>query len=339
MGFKVVNIFPLPGLDFGDELLDPLDATLEKGMSMTEEEIISRARDADAIIGVVSVHPFNRRLLTALPQCRIIAGIGIGYDTADVQAATELGMAVTNVPDYCLDEVSGLAITFMLALGHRLLSIDKAVRARRIAFTVDKKALDEIAFPMFRMRDQTLGIVGVGKIGTVTALKARGLGMRVLGCDPYVLKPVLESRGVTPVDFDTLLREADFVTTHTPLTTETANLFGYDQFKRMKRTAYFINTSRGGCVEQEGLIRALKEGLIAGAGIDVTIDEPLAPDNALLTLPNVILTGHSAWYSVTSEADLFRRPMTQVVQALNGEWPTYAVNPEGKGKWVARWGK
>ena len=339
MGFKVVNIFPLPGLDFGDELLKPLNATLEKGMSMTEEEIISRARDADAIIGVVSVHPFNRRLLTALPQCRIIAGIGIGYDTADVQAATELGMAVTNVPDYCLDEVSGLAITFMLALGHRLLSIDRAVRARRIAFTVDKKALDEIAFPMFRMRDQTLGIVGVGKIGTVTALKARGLGMRVLGCDPYVLKPVLESRGVTPVDFDTLLRESDFVTTHTPLTTETAHLFGYDQFKRMKRTAYFINTSRGGCVEQEGLIRALKEGLIAGAGIDVTIDEPLAPDNALLTLPNVILTGHSAWYSVTSEADLFRRPMTQVVQALNGEWPTYAVNPEGKGKWVTRWGK
>ena len=210
------------------------------------------AHDADAVIGVVSIQPFNRRLLTALSRCRVIAGIGIGYDKTDLEAATELGIAVTNVPDYCLDEVSGLAITYMLALGHRLLQIDRAVRERRIAFTMDKKALDEIACPMFRMRDQTLGIVGLGKIGTVTALKARGLGMRVIAYDPYVLRPVMESRGVKPVDFDTLLRESDFVTIHTPLTSETRNMFGYEQFKKMKRTAYFINTARGGCVDQGG---------------------------------------------------------------------------------------
>jgi D-3-phosphoglycerate dehydrogenase / 2-oxoglutarate reductase len=230
-------------------------------------------------------------------------------------------------------------VSFMLALGHRLVTIDKAVRERRIAFTVDKKALTEVAYPMFRMRDQTLGIVGVGKVGTVTALKARGLGMRVIGYDPYVLQPVMESRGVIPVDLETLLRESDFITIHTPLTAETTGMFGYDQFARMKPTAYFINTARGGCVDQAGLIRALKERRIAGAGLDVTVDEPMAPDNQLLSLSNVILTGHSAWYSVTSEADLYRRPMTQVVQALKGEWPTYSVNPEGKAKWIARWGK
>jgi D-3-phosphoglycerate dehydrogenase len=250
-----------------------------------------------------------------------------------------LGIAVTNVPDYCLDEVSGLAVTFMLALGHRLLTIDRAVRERRIAFTMDKKALDEIAYPMFRMRDQTLGIVGLGKIGTVTALKAQGQGMRVIAYDPYVLRPVMESRGVKPVDFDTLLRESDFVSIHTPLTSETSNMFGYEQFKKMKRTAYFINTARGGCVDQPGLIKALKEGLIAGAGIDVTVDEPIAPENPLLTMTNVILTGHSAWYSVTSEADLNRRPMTQVVQALRGELPLYTVNTDVKTKWMTRWGK
>jgi D-3-phosphoglycerate dehydrogenase len=338
MGLKVVNLFPIPGADFGDELLEPLNATLVNRMSMTEEEIIAHAHDADAIIGVVSIQPFTRRLLGALPKCRIIAGIGIGYDKTDVGAATELGIAVTNVPDYCLDEVSGLAVTFMLALGHRLLTIDRAVRERRIAFTMDKKALDEIACPMFRMRDQTLGIVGLGKIGTVTALKAQGQGMRVIAYDPYVLRPVMESRGVKPVDFDTLLRESDFVSIHTPLTSETSNMFGYEQFKKMKRTAYFINTARGGCVDQPGLIKALKEGLIAGAGIDVTVDEPIAPENPLLTMTNVILTGHSAWYSVTSEADVQRRPMTQVVQALKGEWPMYAVNPEGKTNWMARWG-
>ena len=339
MGFKVVNLFPTPGADLGDALLEPFNATLVKKMCRTEEEIIAQAHDADAVIGPVSVLPFNRHVLEALPKCRIIAGMAIGYDKTDVEAATELGMAVTNVPDYCLDEVSGLAITFMLALGHRFLTIDRAVRERHIIFTLDKKALDEVAYPMFRMRDQTLGIVGLGKIGTVTALKARGLGMRVMAYDPYVLSPVMESRGVKSVDLDTLLKESDFISIHTPLTSETKNMFGYEQFKKMKRTAYFINTARGGCVVQPGLVQALKEGLIAGAGIDVMVDEPIAPENPLLTMNNVILTGHSAWYSVTSEADLVRRPMTQVVQALRGEWPAYAVNPEAKAKWMARWVK
>jgi len=339
MGLKVANVFPLPQVDFGDELLDPLGAELVKGMWMTEEEIVAHAQDADAVIGVVSIQPFNRSLLTALPKCRVIAGIGIGYDKTDLEAATELGIAVTNVPDYCLDEVSGLAIGYVLALGHRLLQIDRAVRERRIVFTVNKNALDEIACPMFRMQGQTIGIVGLGKIGTVTALKARGLGMRVIAYDPYVLGPVMESRGVTPVDFETLLRESDFVSIHTPLTSETNKMFGYEQFKKMKPTAYFVNTARGGCVDQPALIQALKEGLIAGAGIDVTVDEPIAPDNPLLTMTNVILTGHSAWYSVTSEADLYRRPMTQVVQALRGEFPMYTVNTDVKAKWITRWGK
>ena len=339
MGFKVVNIFTLPEADFGEELLDPFGATLIKGMWKTEEEIIAHAHDADAVIGVVSIQPFNRRLLTALSRCRVIAGLGIGYDKTDLEAATELGIAVTNVPDYCLDEVSGLAITYMLALGHRLLQIDRAVRERQIAFTMNKKALDEIAYPMFRMQDQTLGVVGFGKIGTLTALKARGLGMRVIAYDPYVLRPVMESRGAKPVDFDTLLKESDFISIHTPLTSETRNMLGYEQFKKMKRTAYFINTARGGCVDQPGLIQALKEGLIAGAGIDVTVDEPIVPENPLLAMTNVILTGHSAWYSVTSEADVNRRPMTQVVQAFGGQLPLYTVNTDVRTKWMTRWGK
>jgi D-3-phosphoglycerate dehydrogenase len=339
MGFKVVNIFALPEADFGEELLDPFGTNLIKGMWKTEEEIIAHAHDADAVIGVVSIQPFNRRLLTALSRCRVIAGLGIGYDKTDLEAATELGIAVTNVPDYCLDEVSGLAITYMLALGHNLLQIDRAVREWQIAFTMNKKALDKIAYPMFRMKDQTLGIVGFGKIGTVTALKARGLGMRVIAYDPYVLRPVMESRGAKPVDFETLLKESDFISIHTPLTFETRNMFGYEQFKKMKPTAYFINTARGGCVDQPGLIQALKEGLIAGAGIDVTVDEPIAPENPLLAMTNVMLTGHSAWYSVTSEADVNRRPMTQVVQALGGQLPLYTVNTDVKAKWMTRWGK
>lgn len=339
MTFKVVHTFALPGVDLGEELLEPLDATLVKGMWRTGDEIISHGRDADAVIGVVSIQPFTRRVLEAFVNCRIIAGIAVGFETVDLEAATDCGIVVTNVPDYCIDEVSGLAMTLMLALGHKLLQIDKAVRERQISFTLDRKALMDVLYPRFRMRGQTLGIVGLGKIGTATALKARGLGMKVIAYDPYVLRAVMESRGVRPVDLDTLLRESDFIGLHTPLTPETSNMIGYEEFKKMKPTCYFINTARGGCVDQASLIRALQEGLIAGAGIDVTADEPIHADNPLLEMPNVILTGHSAWYSTTSDLELFHKPMTQVAMAQKGEWPLYAVNPDVKEKWLEKWGE
>ena len=339
MSFKVVHTFAIPDVDLGEELLEPLDATLVKGLWLTEDEIISHAREADAIIGVVSMQPFTRRVLQALENCRILAGIAVGFEMVDLEAATDCGMVVTNVPDYGIDEVSGLAITLMLGSGTRLLQVDKAVKERQICFTRDRKALLDIVRPKFRMRKQTLGIVGLGRIGTATALKARGLGMRVMAYDPYVLDAVMESRGVKPVDLDTLLKESDFISLHTPLTPETSNMIVYEEFKKMKPTCYFINTARGGCVDQAALIRALQEGLIAGAGIDVTVDEPIAADNPLIKMPNVILTGHSAWYSDRADFEIFYKPMTQVVTALKGEWPVYAVNPEVEKQWLEKWGK
>jgi len=339
VSFKVVHTYALPGVDHGEALLKSLDATLVKGVWSTEDEIISNTKDADAVIGVVSRQPFNRRVLQTLTNCRILAGIAIGFEAVDLKAAAEYGLAVTNVPDYCLDEVSGLAIGFMLALGHKMLQIDKAVRERQINFTGGRQAVEEIGYPMFRMRDQILGIVGLGKIGTATALKAGGLGMRVIAYDPYVLDGVMESRGVKPVDFDTLLRESDFISLHTPLTPETHNMIGYKEFKRMKPTCYFINTARGGCVDAPALIKALEEGLIAGAGIDVTAEEPIGADNPLIRIPNVILTGHSAFYSMSSDRELFLKPVTQAVMALKGEWPTYGLNPEIREVWLQKWGR
>jgi len=339
MGFKVVHTYALSGVDHGDKLLKSLDATLVKGVWSTEDEIISNTKGADAVIGAVSRQPFNRRVLETLTNCRILAGIAIGFEAVDLEAAAEYKIAVTNVPDYCMDEVSGLAIGFMLALGHKMFQIDKAVRERQINFTGSRQAVEEVGYPMFRMRDQTLGIVGLGKIGTTTALKARGLGMRVIAYDPYVLDGVIESRGVKPVDFETLLRESDFISLHTPLTPETHNMFGYKEFRSMKPTCYFINTARGGCMDEPGLIKALQESLIAGAGIDVTAKEPIGADNPLITMPNVILTGHSGFYSTTSDKELFLKPMTQVVTALNGEWPAYGLNTEIREAWLNKWGK
>jgi len=337
MSFKVVHTYALPGVDHGDDLLKSFDATLVKGVWSTEEEVISNTKGADAVIGAVSRQPFTRRVLETLTNCRILAGIAIGFEAVDLAAATEYGIAVTNVPDYCLDEVSGLAIGFMLALGHKILQIDKAVREKQISFIGGRQAVEEIGYPMFRMRNQTLGIVGLGKIGTATALKARGLGMKVIAYDPYVLDAVMESRGVEPVNLDTLLRESDFISLHTPLTPETNSMIGYEEFKSMKPTSYFINTARGRCVDETALIRALQEGLIAGAGIDVTLHEPIEADNPLIKMPNVILTGHSAFYSMSSDKELFLKPMTQVVMALNGEWPLYGLNPEIKEAWLEKW--
>jgi len=340
MSFKVVYTVASPGVDLGEKLLEPVDVTLVKGMWRTEDEIISHARDADAVIGVVATQPFNRRVLGALVNCRIIASIAVGFEKVDLEAATDYGIVVTNVPDYCIDEVSGLTITFMLALGHKLLQADKAVKEQHVSFTtVNREPLNVVLDPMFRMRGQTLGIVGLGRIGTATALKAQGHGLRVIAYDPYVLDAVMESRGVEPVDLDTLLGESDFISVHTPLTPETSSMFNYEKFKKMKSTCYFINTARGGCVDQEALIRALQESLIAGAGIDVTVDEPIAADNPLIKMPNVILTGHSAWYSTTSDREHYYKPMMQVVGALKGEWPLYALNLDAKEKWLEKWGK
>jgi len=341
MNFKIVNTIFVPGLDYGEKLVEPLSVTRVNGFWRTEEELIQNAADADAVICSGPLQPFTRQVLSTLSKCRIIASLGNAYDRIDLEAGSEYGIAVTNIPDYCIDEVSGRAIALMMALGYKLFQLDKAVREKQVNFIPpNRKTVEGIAYPIFRMRDQTLGIIGLGRIGTATALKARGLGMRVIAYDPYVFGAVMVSRGVEPVDLDTLLKESDFISIHALLNKETRNMIGYKEFEKMKPTCYFINAARGEIVDQVALIRALQKGFIAGAGLDVTVDDPLVPDNPLLKMPNLILTGHSAWYSTTSDSgpEFWFKPMGQIIMAMRGEWPLYAVNPDGQKKWLERWG-
>ena len=342
MSFKVVNTYVIPDLTFGEELLEPLKASLVNGVWVTEDDLIANAKDADGILCMGPIQSWSPRVLAALSKCRIIATLSIGFDRIPLQTAAEKNIAVTNIPDYCIDEVSNQSIAFMMALGRRLFPIDRAVRGKQPYLSpANRRELKDFAYPVFRMRGQTLGIIGLGKIGTTVALKARGLGLRVIAYDPYVLGAVMMSRGVEPVDLDTLLRESDYVSINAALTDETRNLINPDAFRKMKPTCYLINTARGGIVQQSALLEALEKGLIAGAGLDVTADEPIKAGNPILKFPNVILTGHSAWYSeaADSNAEYWHKAMTQVVSALKGEWPIYAVNPEIKSKWVERWGK
>jgi len=339
MSFKVTSISAPPHADIGESLLEPLGAALAKEECRNEDEIIAVARDSDAVMGRIAGLPFTRRVIEQLTRCRIIAGVGIGYEATDVEAATERGIVVTNVPDYCLDEVSGRAIALMLTLGYKITPINQLVKEKQANMLGNVGGMMQVAAPIFRIREQTLGVVGISRIGSVTALKARGLGMRVIAYDPYVPQGVIENLGVEPVDFDTLLKESDFISLHAPLTRETANMFGYEEFKKMKPTCYFINTARGGCVDEPAMVRALQEGLIAGAGLDVTVDEPIKADNPLIQMPNVILTGHTAWYSTAAQSELFYRPMTQIVLALKGKWPIYAINPDVRRNWLEKWGE
>ena len=342
MKFKVVNTIHLPGMDFGEKLLEPIDAELIKASGKTEGEIIENAKDADAVICSGPVQPWSARVINSLNKCRIIASLGVGYDRIDLERATDMGIVVTNIPAYCIDEVSSHAIALILSLGRKLFLIDRTLRDMNINFVPpNRKSVNEVIYPVFRLREQTLGIFGLGKIGAAAALKARGLGMKVIAYDPYVLDEVIQSKGVIPVDFETLLKESDFISLHSSLNEETKSKFNEESFKMMKPTSYLVNTARGEIVDQKALAGALTNKEIAGAGLDVTEKDPVPVDDPILDAPNTILTGHSAWYSTAadSEEKFWHKAMEQVVSALNNIWPVYAINLEVHKKWQKKWGK
>ena len=335
MAFKVVRTFALPATDYEQEVMQKIGATMEVASFSTgrgtEEEVLSVSRDADAVISVFE--PFTRSVIERLEKCRVITNLGVGYQNIDVAAATDCGVCVANNPEYCLEEVSDHAMALLLSLARKLPSLDKAVHAGKTGADV-AQARGQV----FRLRGQTLGLVGFGGIPRTLVPKARGFGFRIIACDPYAPADMFREAGVEPVDFDRLLEESDYISVHAALTGENTGMFGLEQFKKMKPTVFLINTARGALVDSGALHTALSEGLIAGAALDVTEPEPINPDNPLLQLDNVILTGHSAYYSVTSVVEQRKRPIEEIARVLTGEWPRALVNPQVKEKFTHRWG-
>jgi D-3-phosphoglycerate dehydrogenase len=340
MGFKVAITTPadLPGLPhYGEEDYRKIGAELVKKLCRSEDDLISIAHDADAII--TGGEPYSRRVIEKLTKCRVISNIGIGYDGIDVEAATEHGIYVTNVPDYCLEEMAEHTLALILACGRKLLRFDRAVREGKWDSRAPREIREKIRPPMFRLKGQTLGLVGLGRIPRTLVPKAKALGLKVIAYDPYVSKDAAAELGVEMVGFEQLLRESDFVSLHAALTKDNQHMIGAEQLKKMKRTAYLINTARGGLVDEQALNTALSEGIIAGAGLDVLDPEPPRPDNPLFKRDNVIITAHSANYSEESQAELLRRPEEEVFSILRGESPRCPVNPQVKERFVTRWGK
>ncbi len=301
-----------------------VNAELTQADCRTEDDIIEAAKEADALLVVFA--RITRRVLSSLPKLKVAVRYGVGYDTIDVDAATDNKVIVVNIPDFCLEEVSDHAVALLLACARLLVWSTEGVKQGRWGEAQTATTREPALF------QQTLGVVGCGNIGSRTARKAQAFGLKTIGYDPYLDKAVAEKHGIELVGLPELLKEADYVSLHTPLNKETRKLMGEKELKQMKPTAYLINTSRGGVVDEAALIRALRKKWIAGAGLDVFEIEPIEPDNPLLKMDNVVLTPHSAANSSTSLQRLKLSVAQEASRVLTGKWPRHWVNKDVKPK-------
>jgi len=297
-------------------ILEGIGAELVRLQVKDEDALIPALAGAEVILAQYA--PLTARVLATLDRCRGIVRYGVGYDTVDVGAATRHGIYVCNVPDYGTDEVSDHAITLLLAITRKLIVAAQGVQNG--VWSV------EHIKPVGRLRGRTLGIIGLGRIGSLTASKAQAFGIKVIAHDPLVSAEAFAERNVTPVSLDELLQTSDFISVHAPLSAETRHLIGERALGLMKPTAFLVNTARGGLVDADALAQALRAGQIAGAAIDVLETEPIARDSALLGLENCILTPHAAWYSDEAAAALQRLAGEEAARLLLGEAPRCPVN-------------
>lgn len=340
MSFRVVVTFYVPDLvPTYDDSLTILGAEVDKTFCATEEELISACSEADAIMALgVRITPgyvFSTKVIESLHRCRLIALTGIGYDNVDILAATDKGICVANNPHFCLEEVADHTMTLILACARKFYQLVPDIKSGR--WGTQPGYLDALK-PLHRLSGQTLGLIGFGNIARTLVPKARAFGFRVIAFSPHVPRTEFERFEVEPVELDRLLEESDFVSMHTALSSENRHMMGLPQFKKMRRTAYFINTARGELVDEGALCTALSQGLIAGAGLDVLESEPPGPGNPLLKLNNVFVTGHFAYYSEESRQELFKWPWKEVARILQGKWPQGLVNTQVKERFSARWG-
>ena len=297
-------------------LLSSLDVEIVKGQCKTESEVIELARNADAILNQYA--PISGKVIDALENCKIISTYGVGVDTIDIEAASRRNMIVANVPDYAVEEVSNHALALLFSAARKVVELNNLVK--KGSWDVNQ------AYPIYRFSYQTLGVLGFGRIPRSLVRKAKAFEWRILVHDPYVSEEEILQLGAEPATFGELLRESDFLTIHTPLTEETAGLIGREELSLMKENAILINTARGPLIKEQELIEALQNRVIAGAALDVFAQEPVAKDHPFLSMDNVIVTPHIAWYSEEAMIELRTKAINNIIQFLQGGIPPYVVN-------------
>lgn len=305
-------------VNYESSILKENKVEFELKQCKTEEDLIEQCQDASVLINQYA--PVTRKVLEALPHVKLVVRYGVGVNNVDLEAASEYGVQVCNVPDYGTQEVADHALAFMLAFTRGIYKMVNDVKAGQWNY--------QHAVPLFRHGKQTVGIIGLGRIGTAFAQKVSALGCRVIAYDPKYDDQDRQSLMPAFVEyksFEDLLAESDVISIHCPLD-RAQNLIGADELKKMKNQAYLINVSRGGIIDEEALEQALMNNEIAGAAVDVLEKEPVAQDHPILKLDNFLCTPHMGWYSEQAAVELKEKVALEAVRFLQGEPVHYPVN-------------
>ncbi len=337
MRFKTVMVVANPTIPHDEADYRGIGVEFVTSPCQTEEEIIDAAGEADFILTFKKA--ITRKVIEQLGKCRMIYNIGTGYETIDLEAATEHGICVSYPDAYCSEEVAEHGMALILACARKLVRLDRAVRNGKWESYEKREIRFEILPPMFPIQGKTVGIIGLGRIGRKLVPKVKGFDMRVIAFDPYVPASVFKDCGVEAVELDYLIKNSDFVSVHAAFTPDARHMLGAEQFKKMKPTGYVINCARGEFIDEEALYDAASRGEIAGAALDVIQGESMPPDHPLLQLENVIITPHTAYYSGEALDRLRKRPFEEIARMANGQWPKWLINSGVKAKFEQRWGK
>ncbi len=283
-----------------------------------EDTLVELAKDVDGILTCFA--KVTERVVRAAEKCVVIGRYGVGVDNIDVDTATELGIAVTYVPDYCIPEVSDHVMAMLLSWNRRIVFFDRATKTKGWG-------TEGLGMRIMRLEGKKLGIVGFGRIGRAVAGRAQAFGLQVLVADPFVTAEAAQDAGAVKMELPQLLGESDFVTLHSPLMPQTQGMMGKDEFAQMRSDAFLINAARGGLIDEDALYDALISGQIAGAGLDVLVDLDPPIDHRISQLENVIITPHTAFFSQEAVLELEERAAGEVVSIFQGKMPDNLVNP------------
>tara|TARA_A100001037_G_scaffold306393_1_gene351165 strand:+ start:302 stop:1276 length:975 start_codon:yes stop_codon:yes gene_type:complete len=309
----VISDYAWPNIDIEKDYFKSKSIDLD--VSSGKEDLIDKIKDADGLL--FCFQDIDETVLRSAKNLKAAQRYGIGVDNINIKVATELGIVVSNIPDYCIDEVSDHALSMILAINRMIVPDSKMVKLGKWN---DVKKSNRV----FRLSDATLGVVGFGRIGRRLANKAKALGLNVIAYDPYINEEVYD--GVKLVSFDQVISSSDILSLHVPLTEETNHLISYKELEKMKENTILINVSRGGLINEKALSEYLKSGKVRGAGLDVMEDHNPSSTNPLFEYENVIVTPHTAFFSQESSEELQIRSCEQLYGVLNGKKPKFLIN-------------
>ena len=320
----VITDYDYGNVDIETEILENAGAEVIALQAKSEQDLFEVAKDCAAMMNQYA--RIGADTIAHMEQCQVIARYGIGVDIVDVDAATRNGILVTNVRDYCTEEVADHAITLWLTLARKILDYNQAVHEGIWKWQSGK--------PVYRLRGQTMGVVSFGKIGQAIAARAKAFGLDLIVYDPYLPEGIAEAQGVRQVEKEELIKSSDVIMMQVPMGPESRHFLSENEFRAMKKNTLVINTGRGPTIDNKALYKALSEGWITGAGLDDPEEEPAKraqwspDDNPIFTLPNVIVTPHAAYYSEESIMMARKTAASEVARVISGEKPQFPVNAE-----------